>query len=68
MTPDPNERASELEELARQSAMVTSKKAEGPVATGECLYCHERLPKPMRWCNADCRNDYQIEQQRLSRK
>lgn len=64
MIPDPNERASELEELARQSAMVTSKKPEGPVATGCCLYCGERLPKPMRWCDADCRNDWEAEQKR----
>lgn len=60
--------ASEREELARQSALLTCKKPEGPAATGHCLYCSERLPKPMRWCNADCRTEYEFEQTRLSRK
>lgn len=51
--------AAEREEIARRSALVTSKKPEGPAATGACLYCGERLPRPMRWCDADCRNEWQ---------
>lgn len=55
---DEQDLASEREEIARQSAIVTSKRAEGPAPTGECLYCGERLPHPMRWCNADCRDHW----------
>lgn len=49
------DRASEYEQIARNSALA-SKKPEGPKATGQCLYCGERLPVPMRWCDAECRN------------
>ena len=51
--------AAEREEIARNSAMLTSKKPEGPKPTGECLYCGERVPHPMRWCDADCRNSWE---------
>ena len=26
--------------------------------TGFCLSCEESLPEGIRWCNADCRDDY----------
>lgn len=51
--------ASDREELDRQSALRSCRKPTGPEATGECLYCSERLPAPMRWCDADCRNDWE---------
>jgi hypothetical protein len=28
-------------------------------STGKCLYCGEPLPNDIRWCNADCREDYE---------
>lgn len=59
MIPDQSDLASELEEGARKDALVTGRKPEAPAATGGCLYCSERLPKPLRWCDADCRNSYQ---------
>lgn len=64
MTPDPSDRASELEEGARRDALLTGRKPEAPAATGCCLYCSERLPKPLRWCDADCRNSYEDMMQR----
>ena len=57
--PDELDLASDREELARASALVTSRKAAGPTPTGRCLYCGERLPAPMRWCDADCRNEWE---------
>jgi hypothetical protein len=57
---DEQDLASEREDIARQSAMLTSRRAEGPVATGQCLYCLERIPQPMRWCCAECRNEWQV--------
>lgn len=50
--------ASEREEIARRSALLTSRKPEGPVASGHCLYCGVKVPFPMRWCNATCRDGY----------
>jgi hypothetical protein len=61
---DDADRAADREEIARKSAMLTSRKPEGPKARGACLYCGERLPHPMRWCNADCRSEWQAEQPR----
>ena len=31
-------------------------------ATGECLSCGEGLDSGKRWCNADCRDEWQREQ------
>lgn len=56
---DDADKAAEREEIARNSSMITSKKPIGPVANGSCHYCGERLPEPMRWCDADCRNDWE---------
>lgn len=64
MTPDPHDRASEQEEQMREHALAQSRKASGPAPKGACLYCGERLPIPMRWCDADCRNDWQEEQRK----
>jgi hypothetical protein len=61
---DEIDKASEREEIARQSAMLTSKRPEGPAASGHCLYCNARLPQPMRWCDAECRNEW-TEEERL---
>lgn len=44
------------------SAQQQSRKPEGPAATGACLFCDEPLPEHMRWCNGDCRADWEREQ------
>lgn len=62
MTSDPNDRASEHEEMMRNAAIQSSRKPEGPKPTGKCLLCEERLPQPMRWCDADCRTRWHREQ------
>lgn len=36
----------------------------GPEATGFCLYCDEPVAPGLRWCNAECRNDWQAEENR----
>lgn len=59
MTSDPNDRATEHEEQMREAAIRNNRKASGPVANGSCHYCGERVPEPMRWCDADCRNDWE---------
>lgn len=35
------------------------RKPEGPSATGRCLNCEEKLPPGVRWCDADCRTDWE---------
>lgn len=32
--------------------------------SGVCLYCSERVEHPRRWCDADCRDGWEIEQER----
>jgi hypothetical protein len=66
--PDPSDRASELEDLARQDALVVSRRAEPPKVGGSCLYCSERLAASMRFCGPDCRNAYDEHQELLRRR
>lgn len=33
-------------------------------ATGYCLYCGEPLERGRRWCNAECRDAWELEQHR----
>lgn len=35
------------------------------VASGECLNCGEPLTGNQRWCDADCRDDYQKREEKL---
>lgn len=36
--------------------------------TGECHYCEDAVPEPLRFCDADCRDDYErIEHSRRLR-
>lgn len=44
-------------ELARKL-----RKPAGPEPTGLCLSCEAPLPEGRRWCDADCRDDWQAGQ------
>lgn len=46
-----------FQEVSIRNAL--SKSVVGPVATGSCLNCTEPVEKPKRWCDADCRDDWQ---------
>lgn len=50
-----NERANEIFE----EQLYDSRKPEGPVATGRCHNCDEHIPYPNRWCDSDCRDDWE---------
>ena len=52
------ERSDEITALYRAIAL-TRKAPEGPPVTGECHNCAEPLPPGVRWCDADCRDDWQ---------
>lgn len=63
---DEFDKASEFEELRREIALRYRKPA-GPQATGACLFCGEPAPHGRRWCNTDCRDDWE-RQQRAQRE
>ncbi len=54
---DEFELASQHEALRRSLALAL-RKPEGPAATGACLCCEAPLPLGLRWCNAECRDDW----------
>lgn len=43
-------------------ALVAVRKPEGPKPTGRCLCCDDPLPLERRWCDADCRDDYEKQE------
>jgi hypothetical protein len=49
----------ETAELLLRAALAKKHKA-GPEATGCCLNCETPLPRGLRWCDRDCRDDYLI--------
>lgn len=55
--------ASEHDErlLAASVAAVRARSACA-LYTGQCLLCEEFIPAPQRWCNAECRDRWELEQ------
>jgi hypothetical protein len=41
--------------------LAASRKPEGPVATGRCLYCDEIVGDDQRWCDSGCRDEWMRE-------
>jgi hypothetical protein len=39
--------------------LLTRRLPEAPEATGFCLNCGVPLPPGVRWCDADCRDDWE---------
>lgn len=59
-----------LEELALKTAITNhaNRPREGSRPyTGFCVYCNEPLPKPKRFCDDDCKEDQQYEEERRAR-
>lgn len=50
--------ASDREELERSIA-VQHKRPVGPAPTGRCLYCEEIVNDTQRWCDAECRDQWE---------
>lgn len=55
---DEIDRAAEEVEMFQQEAQRQRKK-EAPGYTGECIWCGEKLEHPRRFCDVDCRDDYE---------
>ncbi len=54
--------ANRFTELNLKTSLYASRKDEPDVvATGECLFCEAPVPAGRRWCDADCRDDWEKE-------
>lgn len=60
---DDIDRAADLEELQRTIAL-SARKMKAPEALGYCMNCYETLPPPDRWCDLDCRTDWEMIERR----
>ena len=49
----------ERAEFYHLSDLERSRKPEAPKASGYCLYCEDPVPPGSRWCDTDCRNDWE---------
>lgn len=59
---DEADKTEALTEIALQSSLYTSRRDEPQaVAIGECLFCGEAVEQGRRWCDAQCRDDWQTE-------
>lgn len=61
---DRTQRETETYERFREHIDPTKKDAE---ETGFCLYCGEPLSKGRRWCDAECRDEWESEQRHKNR-
>jgi len=49
-------------EYLQRANLYKSRRSEADAdAIGECLFCGESVEEGRRWCNAQCRNDWEIE-------
>lgn len=53
-----DDQASQHEELFRNAAL-TQRKPEGPPPCGQCYNCGEVLSGNLRFCDAECREDWE---------
>jgi hypothetical protein len=62
---DEADRTEENAVLYSQTALYKSRRVEPDVtATGECLFCGEPVEQKRRWCDAQCRDDWEREADR----
>lgn len=52
------DKATEFEEQERDRALH-HRRPIGPEATGVCLNCERQLPDSLRWCDAECRDEWE---------
>jgi hypothetical protein len=57
---DEIDKASYIEQLQRDSAIYKARYAKTKiVSTGKCLHCDAKVDGDRRWCNSDCRDDWE---------
>lgn len=59
---DLGDKAQDAADLFLDVAMKNSRKEGEPRATGYCLFCGEPVPWVCRWCDADCRDDWEKQE------
>lgn len=57
-----NDRAQEM----LDDALAKCRKPTGPAPCGFCYYCNEKVPTGARFCDAECRDDWEYEQRRFA--
>ena len=56
---DDADRAADREDIAREAAVAAiRRRIEAMPSLGYCYYCGEALRAGKRFCDADCRDDY----------
>ena len=58
---DDADQATNLEELLSAARLARIDRNHEAKATGACLWCDQALNGPVRFCNSDCRNDWDRE-------
>ena len=53
--------ANEVSEILTTHAVRKRKPEVAVRGTGRCLSCGHKLPKTRRWCNAECRDEFEVE-------
>lgn len=51
--------ANDTAELFLRAAVSKARIDGAPPSTGRCFNCEEPVPSGLRWCDVDCRNDWQ---------
>ena len=59
---DEADRAQAHIEMMAAENIRSSKRPEGPQATGYCLYCDTPVMEGHRWCDSECRDAWAAEQ------
>jgi len=55
------DKGNETAEFFKELALKT-RKPEGPHYRGTCWNCNDPVPHPRRWCDMDCRDDWERRQ------
>lgn len=59
---------SAIYEAAALNNALSQLEACGPVTCGYCHFCGEPVPSNASWCDAQCRDDWQAEQDAAERR
>lgn len=59
------DQANERAEQFLNHSIHSVKKPSVPEATGECFNCGDIILNDVRWCDADCRNDWELRNREL---
>ena len=67
MSADIIDNASDLEALFREAAIEEARKLNKLPSIGHCYYCNDIVENGIRFCSADCREDYELEKEAYRR-